>query len=78
VTVRVGTGPYLAMFAKVAATDPAIICDGCGLERAIRGVPPLWWLDGRAPRGWWSRKEAGKRADLCPKCRAAQSAGGSR
>lgn len=52
--------------------DPVIICDGCGAEKRITysHVPPLWFMDGKAPPGWKGRRHTdGRREDYCPTCK---------
>jgi hypothetical protein len=51
-------------------TEPRIICDGCGAERVIRGLPPAWFLDRKAPPGWRALRMAdgSRRWDLCKAC----------
>lgn len=66
-----GIGPGMAS----APRHPAIVCDGCGLERPVAPgrphvVPPAWFLDGKPPPGWRGLRvhDGSKRWDLCPDC----------
>lgn len=69
---RVGVGDGMRRLG-FEPCEPAIICDGCGLAHSIvsarRPVPPEWFLDGKAPRGWARYDDGGRRRDLCPRCR---------
>lgn len=49
--------------------EPTIICDGCGRTFTVT-FPPVWFLDGKPPRGWRGLRMAdgSKRWDLCPRC----------
>jgi hypothetical protein len=49
-----------------------ITCDGCGAVYRVRAdrVPPSWFLDGKAPRGWIRvNGDEGQRRDYCGGCR---------
>ncbi len=55
---------------------PAIICDGCGAQvspTTRRGLPAMWFLDGKAAPGWAMERtedETGvHRKDWCPWCK---------
>lgn len=60
--------------------EPALHCDtaGCGtvlVVRPVRGGPPRWLIDGRAPKGWRRVTEPdGRRRDTCPRCLATPAA----
>jgi hypothetical protein len=47
--------------------DPQIHCDfvGCDARIVIDGLPPQWFLDGKAKRGWRIIRDGGRR-DYCP------------
>ena len=49
--------------------DPHITCDGCDAARFIRGLPPVWFLDGKAPPGWKLVRDGEARRDYCPRCK---------
>ncbi len=57
----------------IADSAPRIICDGCGytLRVGMYGVPPVWFLDGKAPPKWRKvqRTADGGRVDYCPACK---------
>ena len=63
---------------------PGIQCDSCGAKHVIndRRPPPLWFLDGKAPRRWRVVRENGERIDTCPMCleasKPAKAKGGRR
>jgi hypothetical protein len=52
---------------------PRIICDGCGTIWLVPAFPPMWFLDGKPPRGWRGTLEerdgeAVVRKDWCGRC----------
>jgi len=44
---------------------PRFVCDACGATYEIKAPPPVWFLDGKAPRGWRKR---GEREHACGRC----------
>jgi len=65
-----GIGPGLRGLG-VEPREPNIACDGCGQTVFIPGIPPKWFLDGKAPRGWLTKRlPDGTRTDYCGKCMA--------
>lgn len=58
----------------IPSGPPRITCDGCGLVYEIPrrgfGVPPKWFLDGKAPPGWKRGPRDEKRWDKCTRCKA--------
>lgn len=61
-------------FAALLGTDvgPArITCDGCGVRLLIgvKGLPPKWFFDGKAPPGWRVVRQGEVRNDYCGKCK---------
>lgn len=73
-TYHVGIGLGMASIG-IRPCEPHISCDGCGLVYNIRTdrIPPLWFLDGKAPRGWkqirTSTADIVSRRDYCPRCK---------
>ena len=57
--------------------NPRIECDSCGLVfpvvgRGVGAVPPAWFLDGKAPRGWRKTiNENGEARHYCSRCKKA-------
>jgi hypothetical protein len=73
---RVGIGAGMAALG-FAPREPHIECDGCGLRWNIPTdrAPPVWFLDGKAPKGWKRVDAIGEtdqmeRRDYCPRCKA--------
>lgn len=74
-----GVGGHLAVTMGIPECGPHIKCDGCGVEKHIKGrgaggnIAPSWLLDNKAPPGWKLVRskvdgDAG-RVDYCPKCK---------
>jgi hypothetical protein len=53
--------------------EPALVCDGCGVERPVTGrgiaCAAVWFLDGKAAPGWAMKRGELGRVEYCPKCR---------
>ncbi len=62
----------LGFWPGVPPREPAIVCDGCGLEAHIKAPPPAWFLDRKAKPGWRKVDKDGKRRDYCPRCKGAK------
>ena len=56
--------------------DPTISCngDGCEARIVIKGLPPEWFLDGKAKRGWSIVRDGDTRRDYCLACTKARKA----
>ena len=55
----------------ISAQEPHILCDICGFKFYIstKKIPPAWFLDGKAPRGWKKVIDGeSRRYDYCKKC----------
>lgn len=61
-------------------TAPAFTCDRCSSTHRIEKgkPPPVWFLEGKAPRRWWKRTFSIQvdadysqvvRVDLCERCK---------
>lgn len=75
---RCGIGGRLGRASGVGASEPVIICDGCGFERPVASktfyAPPGWFLNGKPPPKWrgrrWIDDDGGaRREDWCPDCK---------
>jgi hypothetical protein len=73
-TYRCGIGPGMERLG-LEPRDPHIVCDGCGLVRAVTGrggVPAAWFLADRAAPGWKLVRHADEtQTDYCPRCKVA-------
>jgi len=51
-------------------SPPKITCDGCGRELTVAALPPVWFLEGKAPPKWKTLRkgDGSKRWDLCATC----------
>jgi len=65
---RAGVGAGLARLLGREAAGPRIICDVCGKERVIAGVPPTWLIEGRAVPRWKMSLDTDGRRDVCNQC----------
>lgn len=75
---RCGIGARLGQMSGVGASEPVIICDGCGFERPVASktefAPPGWFLNGKPPPKWSGRRWIdddgnARREDCCPACK---------
>lgn len=71
-TYYCGIGPCLGE----ARRDPHIECNGCGAVKLVakHGLPPAWFMAGKAPPGWKVIRRGDTRVDYCPTCKTIQSA----
>jgi hypothetical protein len=80
---RCGIGPGMEKLG-LEPGPPRVTCDGCGKQLPAvtkTGGPPMWLLNGKAPKGWLLiRHEEPKtgailREDYCPACRQEKGKG---
>ena len=75
---RCGIGARLGQMSGVGASEPVIICDGCGVQRLVASktsYAPSWFLNGKPPPKWIGRRWIdddgnARREDYCPACKA--------